>query len=151
MFRLRVARGGLDDIEQVTAAADTLPMPLLQPRTVLVLDDEEAIRDGLCMLLREWGYDAIAAGTIAEAQRAVRQMDAPPDLILSDLHLGDGPDGIAGIERIRRECGCDVAAMLITGDTTHAEIRRATESGHPVLFKPVQPRKLYEALRVLGA
>ena len=149
MFRLRIALGGLAEIQDLTAAADTLPMPILQPRTVLVLDDEEAIREGLCMLLQEWGYDAIAAGSIAQAERAVSRLEAPPDLILSDLHLGDGPDGIAGIEAIRRQCGCHVAAMLITGDTSHAEIRRATESGHPVLFKPVQPRKLYDALRGL--
>ncbi len=151
MFRLRIALGGLPEIQDVTAAADTLPMPALQPRTVLVLDDEEPIREGLCMLLHEWGYEAIAAGSIAEAERAVGMLETPPDLILSDLHLGDGPDGIAGIEAIRRQCGCDVAAMLITGDTSHAEIRRATESGHPVLFKPVQPRKLYDALRGLGS
>jgi len=81
----------------------------------------------------------------------VSLMDTPPDMILSDLHLGDGPDGIAGIEAIRRQCGCDVAAMLITGDTSHEEIRRATESGYPVLFKPVQPRKLYDALRGLAS
>ena len=149
MFRLRIALGGLPEIQDLTAAADTLPMPILQPRTVLVLDDEEAIREGLCMLLQEWGYDAIGAGSIAQAERAVSRLEAPPDLILSDLHLGDGPDGIAGIEAIRRQCGCHVAAMLITGDTSHAEIRRATESGHPVLFKPVQPRKLYDALRGL--
>ena len=151
MFRLRIALGGLPEIQDVTAGADTLPMPLLQPRTVLVLDDEEAIREGLCGLLQEWGYDAIAAGSIAQAERAVSLLEAPPDMILSDLHLGDGPDGIAAIEAIRRQCGCDVAAMLITGDTSHEEIRRATESGHPVLFKPVQPRKLYDALRGLAS
>ena len=151
MFRLRVALGGLPDIQDVTAGADTLPMPLLQPRTVLVLDDEEAIREGLCLLLQEWGYEAIAAGSIAQAESAVSLLEAPPDLILSDLHLGDGPDGIKGIEAIRRQCGCDVAAMLITGDTSHEEIRRATESGYPVLFKPVQPRKLYDALRGLAS
>jgi hypothetical protein len=39
--------------------------------------------------------------------------------------------------------------VLITGDTSLDEIRRATESGHPVLFKPVQPRKLLGALRGL--
>jgi two-component system, sensor histidine kinase len=151
MFRLRIALGGLPDIQDVTAAADTLPMPILQARTVIVLDDEEAIREGLCLLLHEWGYEAVAAGTIAQAVHAVETLESPPDLILSDLHLGEGPDGIAGIEAIRRRCGFNVAAMLITGDTSHDEIRRATDSGHPVLFKPVQPRKLYDALRGLGS
>jgi CheY-like chemotaxis protein len=151
MFRLRVAVGGLPDVQDFTAGADTLPMPLLQPRTVLVLDDEEAIREGLCGLLQEWGYDAVAAGSIAQAERIVSLMEVPPDLILSDLHLGDGPDGIAGIEAIRQQCDCEVAAMLITGDSSIDEIRRATASGHPVLFKPVQPRKLYDALRGMAS
>ena len=150
MFRLRIKLGVLPEIQDVTAPADTRPMPALQPRTVLVIDDEEPIREGLCLLLNEWGYDAIVAGSIAEAEHTLASLDALPDLILSDLHLGEGPDGITAIERIRRQCGCDIAAMLITGDTSLEQIRRATESGLPVLFKPVQPRKLYDALRGLA-
>ena len=149
MFRVRIARGGLAEIQDLTVAADTLPMPitLLQLRTVLVIDDEAPIRDGLCMLLEEWGFAAIAAESIDAAERAVLELAAPPDLILSDLHLGDGPDGIAAIEVIRRRCGRDIAAILISGDTSPTELQRASASGHPLLLKPVPPRKLYEALR----
>jgi CheY-like chemotaxis protein/anti-sigma regulatory factor (Ser/Thr protein kinase) len=149
MFRVAIKQGGLPDIQDVTAAADTLPMPVLQARTVLIIDDEESIREGLGLLLEEWGYQAVAAGTVEQAERMVRMLGGAPDLILSDLHLGDGPDGIAAIDAVRRQCGCDVPAILITGDTSHEEMRRATDSGHPVLFKPVQPRKLLNALRGL--
>jgi DNA-binding response OmpR family regulator len=114
---------------------------------VLIVDDEEPIREGLALLLEEWGYLALVAGSLEQAARVVGRLEAPPDLILSDLHLGEGPDGIAAIEAVRNACGCDVAAILITGDTSHEEMKRATESGHPVLFKPVQPRKLLNALR----
>jgi two-component system, sensor histidine kinase len=149
MFRVGIPAGGSPDIEDATAPADTLPMPLPVPqaRTVLIVDDEESIRHGLALLLEEWGYQVFAAGTVEQAERVVQGLDAPPDLILSDLHLGDGPDGLAAIDAVRRVCGCDVAAVLITGDTSHEELRRATDSGHPVLFKPVQPRKLLNALR----
>ena len=149
MFRVGIKQGGLPDIQDVTAAADTLPMPVLQARTVLIVDDEESIREGLGLLLEEWGYQAVAAGTVEQAERMVRMLGTAPDLILSDLHLGDGPDGIAAIDAVRRQCGCEVPAILITGDTSHEEMRRATDSGHPVLFKPVQPRKLLNALRGL--
>ena len=153
MFRLAIALGGLPEIQDVTAAADTLPMPVMQARTVVVETLVASDPARLAGLLEEWGYDAIAVGSIAEAEAAVDRLEAPPDLILSDLHLGDGPDGrdgIVAIEVIRDRCGADVPAMLITGDTAHAEIRRATDSGHRVLFKPVQPRKLFDALRGLG-
>jgi len=149
MFRIGIRIGGLYDMQDVTAPADTLPMPLPQARTVLVIDDEEAIREGLALLLEEWGYHAVIAGSITQAQRVVASLDGPPDLILSDLHLGDGPDGIAAIQAVRTWCGHDVSAVLITGDTSHEEMRRATDSGHPVLFKPVQPRRLYNVLRGL--
>jgi signal transduction histidine kinase len=147
MFRLSIPLGGLPEIQDVTAAADTLPMRVLQPRSVLVIDDEEPIREGLRILLEEWGYAAVVAATAEEARQAVQALDAPPDLILSDLHLGDGPDGIAAIESVRHLCGHEVPAILVTGDTTHDELRRATDSGHTVLFKPLQPRKLFNALR----
>jgi len=149
MFRVGIPVGGLAELQDLTAAADTLPMPLpaSQPRTVLIVEDEPAIREGLGLLLEEWGYQAVAATTAQEAGRLARGLDVPPDLILSDLHLGDGPDGLSAIEAVRRGCGCDVAAILITGDTSHAELRRANDSGHPVLFKPVQARKLLNALR----
>lgn len=149
MFRVGIAQGGLPVIQDVTAAADTLPMPVLHPRTVLIVDDEESIREGLGLLLEEWGYQALAAADVEQADRVVAMLEAPPDLILSDLHLGDGPDGIQAIQAVRHRCGCEIPAILITGDTTHEEMRRATDSGHPVLFKPVQPRKLLNALRGL--
>jgi len=43
--------------------------------------------------------------------------------------------------------GAPLPALLITGDTSTDEVRRAHESGHSVLFKPVRTRDLYAALR----
>ena len=147
MFRLSVPLGGLPEIPEFTTAADTVPMPVMEPRSVLVIDDEESIRLGLQLLLEEWGYETIIAATAGEAADAVRARAMPPDLILSDLHLGDGPDGIAAIRAVRELCALQVPAILVTGDTSREELRRATESGHTVLFKPLQPRKLFNALR----
>ncbi|QPF75626.1 response regulator [Roseateles sp. DAIF2] len=146
-FRLSIPLGGLAEIQDATAAADTLPMTVIQPRSVLVIDDEPSIREGLRVLLEEWGYEAVLASTLNEAVQAVRALGAAPDLILSDLHLGDCPDGIATIEAVRRLCGHAVPAILVTGDTSHDELRRASDSGHQVLFKPLQPRRLFNALR----
>ncbi|WP_343628459.1 ATP-binding protein [Roseateles sp.] len=151
MFRLSIPVGGSPEIQDFAVAADTVPMPVIEPRSVLVIDDEEPIRVGLHLLLEEWGYEATVAATAAEAEAVVRQRGVPPDLILSDLHLGDGPDGIAAIRAVRQLCGSDVPAILVTGDTSREELRRATESGHTVLFKPLQPRKLFNALRGMVA
>lgn len=150
MFRIGIPIGGLPGIQEETAAADTLPMPVLHPCSVLVIDDEAPIRESLRLLLEEWGYDVVCAATKQEAEAAAHTLELPPDLILSDLHLGAGPDGIAAIAAVRRLYGYDVPAILVTGDTSHEEMRRATDSGHTVLFKPLQPRKLFNALHGLA-
>ncbi|MGC3987158.1 MAG: hybrid sensor histidine kinase/response regulator [Pseudorhodoferax sp.] len=147
MFRLAIARGGLPEIRDATAAADTRPMPVPQARAVLVIDDDEAIRDGLRILLEEWGYAVTAVASAQAARQAAAGMELPPDLIVSDLHLGEDADGIAAIAAVRRQCGYEVPAIVVTGDTTHEELQRAAEAGHTVLIKPLQPRKLLGTVR----
>ncbi|MFT3720269.1 hybrid sensor histidine kinase/response regulator [Pseudorhodoferax sp.] len=150
LFRLAIARGGLPEIRDATAAADTQPLPATQPRAVLVIDDEEAIREGLRILLEEWGYLAVTAASADGALRALAAMELPPDLIVSDLHLGDGADGIAAIAAVRARCGYDVPAVVVTGDTTQEELQRVAEAGHAVLTKPLQARRLLEVVRRMG-
>jgi two-component system, sensor histidine kinase len=151
MFRIGIAHGGLPGIGEAITASDTLPMPVPLAQMILVVDDEAAIRDGLRILLEEWGCHVIAAGSADEAEQTVRALRAPIDLIISDLHLGEGPDGLVVIERVRNVCGYEVPAMVVTGDTSPQEMRRLSDSGHVVLFKPVQPRKLFSMLRSFGS
>nr|WP_246312130.1 hybrid sensor histidine kinase/response regulator [Aquabacterium terrae] len=147
MFRIGIPIGQLPGIQEDMAPADTLPMVATTPQMVLVIDDEEPIREGLRLLLEEWGYQAMTAADAQQAEHATQALEGHVDLVLSDLHLGDGPDGLEAIAAVRRLCGQEVPAILVTGDTAHDEIQRITASGHPVLFKPVQPRRLFEALR----
>ncbi len=147
MFRVGVPIGELPGIQEDMAPADTVPMVLQSPQMVLIIDDEEPIREGLRLLLEEWGFQTMTAADAAQAEHAATALEGRVDLILSDLHLGGGPDGLEAVANVRRLCGRDVPAVLVTGDTAHDEIQRITASGLPVLFKPVQPRRLYEALR----
>jgi len=149
MFRISIPIGGMPELRDAVAPADTIPMQARGPQMVLVIDDEEPIREGLRGLLQEWGFQVMTAASAEQAEQVTQALEGRVDLILSDLHLGDGADGIEAIESVGRLCRNDVPAILITGDTAHAEIQRIAGSGHMVLFKPVQPRRLYEALRNL--
>lgn len=147
LFRLGIATSDFDEVERVTAAADTVPLPVFAARTILVLDDEDSIREGLCVVLAEWGYEPHAAATVEEAVAHARLLGDGLDLVLSDLHLAGGEDGLDAIQRVRAVCGSEVPAVVITGDTTADEMHRVMAVGVPLLFKPVQPRKLMSALR----
>jgi signal transduction histidine kinase/CheY-like chemotaxis protein len=147
VFRLGVTTSDFDEVERATAAADTVPLPVYAARTILVIDDEDSIREGLCVVLAEWGYEPHAAATVDEAVAQARRLRGGLDLILSDLHLAAGEDGLDAIARVRETCDAEVPAVVITGDTTADEMHRVMAAGVPLLFKPVQPRKLMSALR----
>ncbi len=61
------------------------------PRRVLVVEDEPLIRSLTISLLENAGFDAMGAGTAAEAIAALKSFD--PDALLVDLDLGEGPGG----------------------------------------------------------
>jgi FixJ family two-component response regulator len=56
-------------------------------KRVLIVEDHEATRQGLRALLTNAGYEVDAAGTFAEARRALAEH--PPDLLITDLRLGE--------------------------------------------------------------
>jgi CheY-like chemotaxis protein len=51
------------------------------------------------------------------------------------------------IAAVRRLCGRDIPAILVTGDTAHGAESPVLAGSDLVLFKPVQPRRLFDALR----
>jgi two-component system, sensor histidine kinase len=153
MFRVGIRIGGLPGIQDSLAPADTVPMQALTPQMVLIVEDEESIREGLRVLLREWGYQTITAANAAEAEQAVLALEGRVDLVVSDLQLGVGASGLPGVDgaavvdNVRRLCGYPVPAVIVTGDTSVDAARRLATRGDPVLFKPVQPRRLFDAMR----
>jgi signal transduction histidine kinase len=150
VFRVWVSRIHAEQMDEFTVGAETLPGALDDTRAVLLLDDEEAIRTSVGELLAEWGYKVIAVATIADALAVAKRREGLIDIIVSDLRLRDGEDGLRAIELLRQACGFDVPAILVTGDTAPDQVLRVHESGHIVLYKPVQPKELLTVLKKLA-
>ena len=66
---------------------------------VLLIEDDELQRFTTCALLEDRGYTVRAAASLAEARQALDEPDF--DLVLLDLHLGDGV-GTALVPAVRR-------------------------------------------------
>jgi len=150
VFRVWVSRVHAPQMDEFTVGAETLPGALDDTRTVLLLDDEEAVRTSVGELLVEWGYEVIAVATTADALAAAKAREGLIDVIVTDLRLRDGEDGLRAIELIRQACGFAVPAVLVTGDTAPDQVLRVHESGHIVLYKPVQPKELLTVLKKLA-
>jgi two-component system response regulator HydG len=86
--------------------------------SVLVVDDEPALREVLSLRIRDWGYDVRTAGDVAEAERELAS--SPPDIIVSDVVL----PGISGLEQLRSH-DQKIPVILITA---HGNIDAAVEA-----------------------
>lgn len=115
---------------------------------VLVIDDEEAIRDGFALLLRNWGTQVSVAADLAEAQ-ALQQRGARFDVVLADYRLRDHRNGIDAIRALSAAQAAEPVACLITGDTDPDLLSRAREDNLTLLQKPVQPAQLRAVLNHL--
>jgi DNA-binding NtrC family response regulator len=80
-------------------------------RHVLVVDDEEGIRELLVEFMTRSGYRVTAVESPEDAQCVVQQ--DPPDLVISDLQL-ESSDGLEMIRKLRSGSP-DIPMMLLTG------------------------------------
>ena len=62
--------------------------------------------------------------------------------MLADYRLRGDETGLMAIELIDKFVGKPTRAIIITGDTDPQRIREATQSGYPLLHKPVQSDRL---------
>jgi CheY-like chemotaxis protein len=109
--------------------------------TVLCVDNDLSILDGMEMLLGGWGCRVLKAPSLDDAIAAVVQAKISPDGLLIDYHLG-AENGINAICELRRRFGADLAAILITADRT-PQLRELARTGDiQVLYKPLKPAAL---------
>jgi two-component system, sensor histidine kinase len=111
---------------------------------LLVVDDDETVREGMLHLLRDWGCECEAAESIEDALALARLHR--PDIVICDYRLREQRTGVEAIAALRALLGESLPALLITGDTAPERLREAQASGIPLLHKPVSPGKLYRKL-----
>ncbi|WP_295979889.1 hybrid sensor histidine kinase/response regulator [uncultured Variovorax sp.] len=151
----------------VRSAAAALPVPAAAPAfaaieeeeslagvRILVIDDERTILEGLTVVLSNWGAEVLPAQTRAEALAMADGWSQPPDVVISDLLLQGGDNGldvIAALERHPRGIGPATARLLVTGETKPDRLREVASAGITVLYKPVSPRVLRQAIQAQRA
>jgi len=121
------------------------PVPEPGPRRILVIEDNDDMRQMLRMTL------AVAGREVFEAQDGMsgiaRAAQARPDVVLVDVGLPD-IDGYEVARRLRAQPdGRDVRLIALTGYGQEEDRRRASEAGFDAhLTKPVAPEVLEQAL-----
>jgi Na+/proline symporter/signal transduction histidine kinase/ActR/RegA family two-component response regulator len=142
-------RGSTFTVEMEATAAVALPAATVQGYvgglqltglTVLCIDNEPAVRDGMATLLGGWGCRVVTADAAATAIAAAAGQPAP-DIIIADYHLDFG-SGLDAIATLRRHFRRDVPAVVVTADASLEVQRVVREAGHALLRKPLKAAAL---------
>jgi DNA-binding NarL/FixJ family response regulator len=121
----------------------------VRPRTLLVVDDHEVVREGLVALLdRRTGFQVVAqAGTVAEAVAQAAKFQ--PDLVIMDVRLPDG-SGIEACREIRAARPETRVVMLTSYPDEEAVLSAILAGASGYLLKQIRARDLVSALEQVG-
>ena len=113
-------------------------------KKILIVEDEFIISLTTQNSIRKLGHQVVGAvSTGAEAIEAVRQTQ--PDLILMDISLVGGPDGIETMKEIQRFS--DVPVVYLSGNSDPRTKTRAAETNMAgFLVKPLDDRSFRSTL-----
>lgn len=115
----------------------------LKDRTLLIVDDDNPLRERLVRAMEKRGFVCRGAASIAEAMEAVN--DAPPAYAVVDMKLGDG-NGLEVVETLN-EARSDARIVMLTGFGNIANAVTAIKSGAvDYLAKPADANEIEAAL-----
>ena len=118
----------------------------LQGYRILLVEDDTLVRESYERLLQLWHCQVRA---FSEGETALQQVCAgawKPQLVITDHRLGAGMNGLQLVAQLRAQLDFTLPAIVITGDTEEAALRSADNLTTRVLFKPVRPAVLKQAL-----
>lgn len=118
---------------------------------ILIIEDDNLLRQCLPIMLERWGYEVLAAADGEDALDIAAREGWRFDAVIADYRLGPGLTGLATAKEIERRAGRSFPTVVVTSDTATSRIAELQGSGYAALHKPIAPddlrRKLVELLR----
>ena len=101
--------------------------------TILIVDDEESVRNSLAGVMRDEGYEVVTAASGKEGIELLHE--AQPALVLLDIAM-PGMDGIETLQRLK-EIRPDLPVVMVTGHGTIETAVKTTKMGaYDFILKP---------------
>jgi len=135
--------------EPAGAAAPSSPRAAARAHgTILVVEDEPALRALICRVLRLEGYDVLDFASPLEAESVLVLREGAIDLLLTDIVM----PGMNGPELWRRVRGMrpSLSCLMMSG-YSHDAVEGGPEPGVQILHKPFSMHELVERVRALLA
>ncbi len=114
---------------------EILSTPAFAGRVIAVVDDDDAVVEGMRAWLEQSGAVVVTASNGDDVLTALGTLGAYPDLVIADYRLAKSELGTDVIARLRNELGVTIPAVLVSGDS--------------FLLKPVLPEELRTLVEAL--
>ena len=118
-------------------------------RRALIVEDEPVFAMALAADMQALGFDT--RDLAANGQDAfLRAMEDEPDMVLMDVNLEGGREGIEAARWLREVC--DIPVVFVTAYTDRDTVQRIHEQvpGAPVSAKPLYREYLAKAVAIAG-
>ncbi len=112
-------------------------------KTVLVVDDDDDVREALEILIQQWGFEVATAASGREALKAIRA--EAPALVLLDLTMPDMNGWAVRAEMLADPDLAAIPVVLLSG-VSDASIHSRALQTQDVLQKPVALDRLRDLL-----
>ena len=132
------------DMNEATVDPKTLTLPRvghIAGSTILCIDNEEAILDGMEQLLSTWQCAVIKSTNGVEAISQIQESGMVPEILIVDYHL-DEQTGLDAINLVRQHLQSDLPAIVVTADRSVEVTEEVRSAGHHLLRKPLRPAQL---------
>jgi CheY-like chemotaxis protein len=112
--------------------------------TILLVDDDEVLRQTLAAVLQQYGYDVTTAGSVPEALKLITA--GSYDVLLSDLHMPGRGDGLTVVSAMRHANPKAVTILLSAFPEMDAAAQAILLQTDQILVKPMNIPALIEAI-----
>jgi nitrogen-specific signal transduction histidine kinase/ActR/RegA family two-component response regulator len=121
--------------------------PDLTNMVVVIIEDDSDLRIEISMRLIAQGCYIVAGESSHDVieQLRIEALASGPHFILSDYRL-EHEDGVAAIAAVRTAVDASIPAILWSGDTSSAVLKKVAASGMQLLSKPVSEQTLLTIL-----
>jgi DNA-binding NarL/FixJ family response regulator len=118
--------------------------------TVLVVDDQRLVREGIASLLEIQEGVRVVGQAVNGAEAIEKALSMCPDVVLMDVRM-PVMDGVAATDRIRRQLPACQVLMLTTFDDDEYILKSLQAGAVGYLLKDIPASQLAEAIRLAHA
>jgi two-component system cell cycle sensor histidine kinase/response regulator CckA len=153
-FQVLLPRAAAPQAQEPAAADERVPVPALTPRngshTILLAEDEVAIREVIADILERQGFRVLSAADGAEASEMIDRVGLTVDLLITDVAMPN-MSGTALADRVLRRWP-GTLILFLSGYPKGDSIERCLDwQSVAFLSKPFSPAKLVESIQKLIA